>query len=852
MLTPVMEAPMIVRCPECAHVRSVSEDFIPAKAEFATCPRCGSRFRFRTVAKDPLPKIASAPFPQEQLPAPAPKIAQSGGGDIWDAVNSLNDQWQDVPEGAPANGAALQPAAPQLATPNAALPSPLESFSPPPSSPVPAPALQKTAVTQKKERKGLFSFLKRIEKNNPPVAKENAAPPAQSSPLHKAHAEALAAQAAYDHSQEFRSAEPQPAWEQALEAQPLPTQQQGTPPAPTQDDLLHPFPAEQHAPPQAQPMPQAPKPTVQKTQPAPPQAASAPHAVAEPQPAQQSSDTSGEPNRAPANTSATSAPKQQRIRVRPVIVASAQPPAKTPEPATQPVASTPLPPGKAPATSRPAPPPGSPAAKLLEKARALQEAELQERAALAAQEQQALNTALQAEMEEQNALPPSANIVAEGAEVSTGVPDQPGTDPKSTAPKGAASTAPVPSQMPPWAEQVPTKVPAGPDLVEKAPSAMDNYDQNTSDVPALLPNEALPEQDLHNTDGPLESPTGEHAPAGALPRIRVRPVRKEYTGPDTPEKQGPSECLAQADSTSKEPSPSGRFLGTLYPEREDRLVEHDPKVTAHDINTGKPGRVHFGAKASAQAYPPKEVELRPDSHDETVPGSIEEKVAGDLLLMLAPTQRPVRNLGTLDDFSAKDRDDDPTLLQGIPWENLRQVGWIRGFFATIHMVMFNSAFFYSHIKERGSLTPSYLFMLLLGYIALLCSSLWVQALNAFMGEATTPLLTPAFALPTLLLLTPVCLGALQIVTATLIQSILRLSTSDKGQFPLIFKMLGYAFAPLVLSVIPFVGPIAGGVWFFFSLVTGCRVALGLSWGQLAPALLLPLALVGGCVALLFM
>ena len=125
-------------------------------------------------------------------------------------------------------------------------------------------------------------------------------------------------------------------------------------------------------------------------------------------------------------------------------------------------------------------------------------------------------------------------------------------------------------------------------------------------------------------------------------------------------------------------------------------------------------------------------------------------------------------------------------------------------------------------------------------------------MNASMGEATAPMLTPACPLPTLLLLTPVYLGALQIVTATLIQSILRLSTSEKGQFPLIFKMLGYAFAPLVLSVIPFVGPVAGGVWFFFSLVTGCRVALGLSWVQLAPALLLPLALVGGCVALLFM
>lgn len=820
---------MIVKCPECAHVRSVSEDFIPAKAEFATCPRCGSRFRFRTVPKDPLPKIAAAPLAQEQLPAPAPKAAQSGAGDIWDAVNSLNEQWQDGAESAPAKADA-----PELG--GAASPIPPSSLS---SSPLPAasPAQQKTAATQKKEHKGLFSFLKRIEKSATTPGKGSTTPLAESSPLQKVPAHA--APAAYDDTVGLAPAEPRPLWEQELETplQPLPPrQQQSMPPAPQQEDLLHPFPAEHPAPAQPQTPARSPKPTVQTMQAAPQQATSAPMPLEQAQPEPQHHDT---PSGAATEATAAGAAQPRRIRVRATVVADAAQPAAAPATAAQPMKHAPQAAGQTPASLRPAPPPGSPAAKLLEKARALQEAELQERAALAAQEQQDLNAALQAEMEEQNAVPPIPT--ASNTAVAPVMPAH--AEAEQT---GTPAASPVASQMPPWAEQVPAKTSAEPLQMEKDVFASSRVERAATEAPAMLHTETVPLQEPQPDTLPQETAQAEDAPAGALPRIRVRPVRREYTDPDFLEVEEEYGAISQAAPSGKKTGLKGRFLGTLYPEVEDRLLAASQEQPEPDTGT------HAASLPSPQAVIPKEVELRPDAHDEAVPGSIEDKVAGDLLLMLAPAERPVRNLGTLDEFTAHDRSDGPQLLQGIPWENLRQAGWIRGFFATIHMVMFNSAFFYSHIKERGSLTPSYLFMLLLGYIALLCSSLWVQGLNAFMGETTAPLLTPAFALPTLLLLTPVYLGALQIVTATLIQSILRLSTSEKGQFPLIFKMLGYAFAPLILSVIPFVGPIAGGVWFFFSLVTGCRVALGLKWGQLIPALLLPLALVGGCVAILFM
>ncbi|MDL2316971.1 zinc-ribbon domain-containing protein, partial [Desulfovibrio sp. OttesenSCG-928-A18] len=40
---------MIIRCPQCEHARSIPESRVPPRAEVATCPKCGQRFRFRTL-----------------------------------------------------------------------------------------------------------------------------------------------------------------------------------------------------------------------------------------------------------------------------------------------------------------------------------------------------------------------------------------------------------------------------------------------------------------------------------------------------------------------------------------------------------------------------------------------------------------------------------------------------------------------------------------------------------------------------------------------------------------------------------------------------------------------------------
>ena len=72
---------MLIRCPACEHARNINTDKIPPRAEFATCPKCGHRFRFRALALD-------------DDPEPAAPAADTRHKDIWDAVDSLQERWQ--------------------------------------------------------------------------------------------------------------------------------------------------------------------------------------------------------------------------------------------------------------------------------------------------------------------------------------------------------------------------------------------------------------------------------------------------------------------------------------------------------------------------------------------------------------------------------------------------------------------------------------------------------------------------------------------------------------------------------------------------------------------------------------
>lgn len=84
---------MQIRCPVCDFTREVNLEKVPPTAEFATCPKCRHRFRFRALDLDEITQDAAPPEPD-------PKHV-----DVWDAVDSLRDRWQEEARSQEGNGA---------------------------------------------------------------------------------------------------------------------------------------------------------------------------------------------------------------------------------------------------------------------------------------------------------------------------------------------------------------------------------------------------------------------------------------------------------------------------------------------------------------------------------------------------------------------------------------------------------------------------------------------------------------------------------------------------------------------------------------------------------------------------
>ena len=51
---------MLIRCPECFFTRQVNDGKVPVGSEYATCPKCKKRFRFRTLTPEELAEAESA------------------------------------------------------------------------------------------------------------------------------------------------------------------------------------------------------------------------------------------------------------------------------------------------------------------------------------------------------------------------------------------------------------------------------------------------------------------------------------------------------------------------------------------------------------------------------------------------------------------------------------------------------------------------------------------------------------------------------------------------------------------------------------------------------------------------
>ena len=203
----------------------------------------------------------------------------------------------------------------------------------------------------------------------------------------------------------------------------------------------------------------------------------------------------------------------------------------------------------------------------------------------------------------------------------------------------------------------------------------------------------------------------------------------------------------------------------------------------------------------------------------------EERVERDLLLLQASDTRPVKDLGNLLELSLEEEADED--VAEVPWEYPEKNGWFLSFVATIKAVMFNSPLFFSSMPKTGALGFAFLFFLIQGYIAILCTTLWRQIAAITLDIPTIG--ARMDVLPMLLLLFPIIMGGLLALAAGLTRILLEIASKNRCNLPFACRLFSYAAAPLLVSLIPFVGPLASAVWLAITLVIACRYACSLSW-----------------------
>ena len=192
---------------------------------------------------------------------------------------------------------------------------------------------------------------------------------------------------------------------------------------------------------------------------------------------------------------------------------------------------------------------------------------------------------------------------------------------------------------------------------------------------------------------------------------------------------------------------------------------------------------------------------------------------------------------------------DASLSEGspVPFEDLPRHGFFPGLWGTIRQVLTGPAAFFRAMPVSGGMGKPLAFHLLLAEFMLVSQYFW--GLVGFGGTAEylgSPELMDmglgaAAAAPLFLLVLYPLLLVLRLMFMTgIIHLLLRLVRAGDSGAEATFRVLCYSAAPLLLGVIPVLGPLVGGVWSIGLTVLGLKEAHRTRYSAALFAVLVPI------------
>ncbi len=188
----------------------------------------------------------------------------------------------------------------------------------------------------------------------------------------------------------------------------------------------------------------------------------------------------------------------------------------------------------------------------------------------------------------------------------------------------------------------------------------------------------------------------------------------------------------------------------------------------------------------------------------------------------------------------------------IPWERIDKYGLFGGLYQTVLRVLFNAPNFFGALSAAsGPLHRPVLFYIIMGMFQTASKLAWFRTVDpAITDPQVQELLSSAaqdISVPMTLLLAPGLLVLQLLIYSGLFYLMLRLVQPDRTVFAVVLRVVGYSSAPMVFSLVPFLGSVVAPVWFAVCCFIGCKYALKTGWHQVALALV-PLYLIAFAVA----
>lgn len=174
-----------------------------------------------------------------------------------------------------------------------------------------------------------------------------------------------------------------------------------------------------------------------------------------------------------------------------------------------------------------------------------------------------------------------------------------------------------------------------------------------------------------------------------------------------------------------------------------------------------------------------------------------------------------------------------------PWAEAPQPdGWLSAFVQTAMRVMFNAPLFFLALRPNVQIWRPLAFFIIVCCARTLIEYGWVSALYSYVAsdpqlQEMFRLISPVASAPVfLLLLFRLGWQLFQLfLFAVLMYIVYRLVAPGRAVFMIVYQVLVYSSAPWLLSIVPFVGTLAGTLWSIGCLAVGCKSALGLTWPQ---------------------